>query len=417
MKKLILTTYALLVSVSATLAQIPAGTKLRIYNPGFNHSINQLNRPADLYGQTKTWMGLGYGRFVKDNVARGWIIRPELGTSFDRSADETFWYPKLEIGYFNRRYLSITPDLYLFGEGKIGVSSQQSILPKGMRTSDSKIQNYTALAQANFGVTYFLKNGWALESSANLGNLSVNHSRQNDHTQSTTIQLNSSLYAQKFQVGLSKYIDYNPAKSVFTKETPYQPGQTFIGGNVSFLNTSYTYANLSNEYTSNAQSLNLGFSKGKFVTSTHARGFGFSALFNTSKYSSADTSFQNYQNFGLSANVFHEHYLALSPKFSVVAITSLNAYYSSVKTNTSTSRYNDHTLALSPDFSPAIQYQFSPRWSILARVGSFTVGSLGVTLRDYKVSGSDNDLSAALSFNPSYTIGNSGVSLRYFPGR
>ncbi|OZI09136.1 hypothetical protein BWI93_05770 [Siphonobacter sp. BAB-5385] len=395
-------------------AQLPAGTKLRGIRPTLTTQNVFLKNPSTTHHTSDISLELTYGKFIRENVAHGWSITPGFGIN----SEVTSWLPQLKINYFNRRYVPVTSGIYAFAEGTVGVQSQLG-LSSGNYYKNPFLQSYSAFAALNAGLTYFYKNDWALEAEANLGTLSVSHLRSKPESQSTAVSLESSLSAQLFTLGITRYIGSGNSKSTIFEtdhNTPYTAGQRYWEGRLS---SNFNFIKPSAINSSNSQSINIGFSTARFVSDKQARGFGLSAIFSNLNAKSELYPPSSMKFGGATAFIFREHYLPLGKKLSLIGSVYLTGFYTMNRTKHLEQNTTEHSLDINPSIRPAIQYQLTDRWAVTAHIGTLSIASANLTLDKQKDYSNEpvNRFQTGLSFSPAYTIGNSGISFRYFPGR
>lgn len=410
MKKPLLSTLFVLASLGAS-AQISSGTRLREVSGVFDHQLF-FYKGGYRTAQINVIPRFTWGKAVKDNTFRGWYLAP--GVSFfdqgaGRDGRETYWTPSLSGGYFSRRYLRVADGLHVFGQGQIGGTAAVLL---GSKASNPAEQLYQLSASASVGVTYLTKTNWGLTFGAGLVNLSLDYQRLPHNTANTTLRLNGSLSASSLSVGVTRFIGGDQAPtSVFTpkNESIYQTGQRFLGGDV----------NVAAPFDNSATSASVGFSRMKFKTSRTATGYRILARFNVLDQS-LGSNIARTRRWGVGFALARENYLPLGSKLSLFAQTQLIfGYYGESQTVPTRNNVESHGISFLPTLSPGIQYQVSDRWAIAATVGQLLLGEASVELRKQYLQGeiNSNTFIPTASFSPTYRITNSGVSLRYFPGR
>lgn len=402
------------IHLTSAFAQFPAGTKLRGIRPTLTTRNVFLNAPSATHHTSDISLELTYGKFIRENVAHGWSITPGFGIN----SEITGWIPQLKINYFNQRYVPITSGIYAFAEGTVGVQTQLG-LSSGNYYKNPFLQSYTAFAALNAGLTYFYKNDWALEAKANLGTLSVSHLRSKPESQTTAVSLESSLSAQLFTLGITRYIGSGNSKSTIfetDRNMPYTAGQRYWEGRVTSILNSIKPSKINSATT---QYFNVGLSTARFISDKQARGFGLTALFSTSNAESELYPQSSMKFGGATAFIFREHYLPLGKKISLIGGVYLTGSYTINRTKYLDQNTTQQSLSIAPSIKPAIQYQLTDQWAVTAHIGTLSIASANLTLdkeRDYR-NEPINRFQTGLSFSPAYTIGNSGISFRYFPGR
>lgn len=402
------------IHLTPAFAQLPVGTNIWGIRPTLTTQNVSFTDPSTTHHTSDISLELTYGKFIRENVAHGWHITPGFGIN----SEVMGWIPQLKINYFNRRYVPITSGIYALAEGTVGVQTQLG-LSSGNYYKNPFLQSYSAFAALNAGLTYFYKNDWALEAKANLGTLSVSHLRSKPESQTTAVSLESSLSAQLFTLGITRYIGSGNSKSTIfetDQNTPYAVGQRYWEGR---LTSNFNFIKPSAINSSNSQSINIGFSTARFISDKQARGFGLSAIFSNLNAKSELYPRSSIKFGGATAFIFREHYLPLSKKFSLIGGMYLTGSYTINHIKNIDQNNIKHALYITPSIRPAIQYQVTNRWAITAHVGSLTVGSANFTFEKEKGISyvPTNSFQTGLSFSPAYTIGNSGISFRYFPGR
>lgn len=278
-------------------------------------------------------------------------------------------------------------------------------------------QQYQVSAGVNLGLTYFYKNDWSFEAKTNIATLYASHRRSPISPTQTTVNLQSNLPSNLFELSLVKYIgSQNGTSTLFTskRDSMYRSNQRFVTGEIAataLFNENNNYLN------NNTQIIHVGFSMGKFITPTQAKGFGITANFSKNPaYISDEEGYSiTSKAAGFSIYKFKEYYLPIANQLSLIANTRITATYMYGK-DQGQERITSHSLALFPSIIPAIQYQINDRWALTGLLGSFQIGSV---LASYENSewGSRSmgeKLKGDISFDPGYTLNNSGISLRYF---
>ncbi len=395
-------------------AQLPAGTKLRGIRPTLTTQNVFLKDPSTTHHTSDISLELTYGKFIRENVAHGWSITPGFGIN----SEVTSWLPQLKINYFNRRYVPVTSGIYAFAEGTVGVQSQLG-LSSGNYYKNPFLQSYSAFATLNAGLTYFYKNDWALEAKANLGTLSVSHLRSKPESHTTAVSLESSLSAQLFTLGITRYIGSGNSKSTIfetDQNTPYTAGQRYWEGRVT---SNLNFIKSSKINSATTQYFNVGLSTARFISDKQSRGFGLTALFSTSNAKSELHPKSSIKFGGANAFIFRENYFPLGKKLSLIGGVYLTGSYTINRTKYLDQNTTQQSLSIAPSIKPAIQYQLTDQWSVTAHIGSLSIASANFTFEKEKGVSyvPTNHFQTGLSFSPAYTIGNSGISFRYFPGR
>ncbi|MDQ1088154.1 hypothetical protein [Siphonobacter sp. SORGH_AS_1065] len=402
MKKVFFTLSSFFLSSISLFAQIPANTKILGFGGSFRYG-NMAYPNADIHNSSLNFSPeLTSGKFTKENTAEGWIVNPTVMYNY------TNWSPALSIQHFNRKYVSLTPGFYLFGEATAGAQANLRFMER-----NAVYQTYQVSAGVNLGLTYFYKNDWSLEAKANVATVYASHYRSPITPTQNLVSLQSNLPSNFFELSLVKYIGSQNEKSTLLtskRDSLYQVNQRFITGDISataLFNENNNYLN------NNTQALQAGFSIGRFVTTTYAKGFGITARFNKApEYTSIEEWYPiNSKTAGFSIYKFHEYYFPIAKKLSLVANVRINASYAYAKEE-AREQITTHSLTLFPSIIPAIQYQINDRWALTGLIGSFQIGSVHAS---YEKSAWRGDLiRGGISFDPNYTLNNSGVSLRYF---
>ncbi|MBO9641350.1 MAG: hypothetical protein J7576_24475, partial [Siphonobacter aquaeclarae] len=256
------------------------------------------------------------------------------------------------------------------------------------------------------------KTNWGLTFSAGLVNLSFDHQRLPQNTANTTLRLNGGLDASSFSIGVTRFIGGDQAPtSIFTprKESIYQTGQRFLGGDV----------NLAAPFDNSTTYASVGFSRMKFKTSRTATGYRAIANFNVFDQNLGSNVVRT-RRWGVGFALARENYLPLGSKLSLFAQTQLIFGYSGESQEVpGTKNTESHSISFMPALAPGIQFQVSDRWAVAATIGQLLLGEARVELRkEYpQAEIRSNTYVTTASFSPTYQITNSGISLRYFPGR
>lgn len=400
-------TCAILFLTVFTYAQIPIGTRLRETGGIFSHHQTQYGPGALTY--TRVTLPVYQGRAVRENRIRGWYLSPVMDVSL---ASGTGWEPVVSAGYFNRRYLKLTEGFYLFGEGQIGLATKM-LFVSGYRPAPV-YSLYGLSGSLGVGATYFWKKNWGLTARCPLAELYLVHAPDilNDEQASLLFLkghaiINAGLNASRFELSISHLIGGNDEKATLfspKKEGIYRTGQRYIGGEIGL-------ATLTG---SPFTGLNLGFSRLRFRSPLTAEGFAISGYYSHERLSDGTSGPYRW---GAGYSLVRENYLPLLPKLSLLGRTQLSVNYAGEEERTPDIR-RTHTLSVSPAFSPAIQYQISDKWAVAGFVGMLTLGQayLGPASPLAGAVSDHNTFRMGVEFSPSFRIGNSGISFRYFPG-
>lgn len=442
MKQLFATAALVLALALPVLAQTETGTRLSGWRAGagLSSSKDRSDYPTRTNGRGRSYeVSFQYqrGRFVRDNVAKGWLV----GFSGDFSRNRTFFETSpprngrsrlttlnFEAGYWRRYYLPSSEPIRFFAQTQL---TGRYAPAKGVIRYDDQEDTYlqTKVGAIGFGVNVgaalFLKKGWTLEAQATLASTSLSHDFDRGQTD---FGLQGDLFTGPFRLQLTKYISGSglPSTRLWEEQrTIYRAGERFIGGGVDI---DFPVGSTTNRFTLNRGRTNLRFSTARFKTSGQSRGVGFSLGYqNTVQLLGQARIPQRQKDYSVGISPFREYYWPLSSgRWSVVVNAALDFTYSLTSRPDAprTPSFENlprtlHQLNLTLAARPGIQYQLAPRWALVTFLGEAAFGSVNAQFRlnEYRENTNESLGSLRLVPTPVLNLNSFGLSLRYFPGR
>jgi hypothetical protein len=432
MKKLSLAALALCALAVPTHAQTQQGDRLYSFN-GSGTVLGSQN--TILFNDSRTSfrqysLGLGYqrGRFVRDNVASGWLLGLTLvGGRSKRVAQGDRWsLPVIELGYWRRYYVPGTGAVRFFAQPQLS----GTYFSNSERRNDGDRQNlergFALNAGVDVGAALFIKNGWALEARTTLGSAALTRQlRQN----TTDLALSGGLGLGGFGLHVAKYFGGSAptAPGIWgPRQTIYEPGDTFIGADIQ---TRLPFVT-SEELNRNALG-SVGISIARFKSASQARGAGLSVGYRQERTIGFGQGGVQQRNetgtLSFAVTPFREYYWPLgSSRWSVLVNAGLAIEYARQESEVSY-RYptgpaspaissTSHTLGVRLTARPGIQYQLSPRLAVAALAGGASFGNVSAVFTRNEQS-RNNGATVQLNPTPSLILNSFGLGLRYFPGR
>lgn len=409
MKKPLLV-FWLAMSSSVVAAQISAGTRLRetsftlITNGGFSPEYRQ-------GGQSHFADAQYYrGSFRKEHLATGWYLFPGLTNLLLTSARErgSSWYPTLEAGYFVRKYLTLREGLMLFGEIRGGGRARVDYIHTAERTPYS--QTYALQGVLGAGLSYSFRDHWALTARADIASAELANYRTTYDDPVTYFNASGKLQAQRFRIGITRFIGGGPGKAdppAPKHASVYEEGQAFIGGDFS----------LSSNFHHSGTDVGLGFTKARFREPLVAVGATYTVRFAFLPVNISEPDLLKQYSWGAGVTLFQENYLPLAKNLSLFGRFALDLRYDGYRRFRTQNVSLSNRLELRPQVSPGIQYQLNNRWAVSATVGGMNIATLAAGISHEQSGEKTHGYSMSFTFSPVYDISNSGLSLRYFPGK
>lgn len=389
-------------------AQTLQGNRFHSLSGNLSIALNTTESSLTPQSKYQTYnLGLQYvrGKFIRDNLAQGFGIDLGVGHIRIPATDYSMMSPSVSGYYLIRKYIAPSERVRVFGQLKAGLTYNPQLY-------DGKIETniFGASGTAALGLTYFYRKNWALEALANVASLSVTHSRQQGEKVSTDADLSGTFGLSGFQIGVAKY--FGSSSSSFEappKQSLYVIGQPYVAADL----TGYIRSNVTDN-----KGFSLGVTAAKFTSPSVALGIGVYGNYGNSE----DFNSVKYSNWGASVRPYAEHYWPVSGKWTVWVNGGASLGYSQNKqeaaSGTTFNRTTSTTFSLNPNVRPGIQYQLTPQWAIAAMVGILDFKGFSAKIEEGTTQTSSTKTTTYdITITPTYTLGNSGLSLRYFPGR
>jgi len=311
----------------------------------------------------------------------------------------------------------INDRLNFFAQGALGIEIN-SFFPKNDPDGKPFLSHLTLGGQVGVGVTYFLRNGWALEGKTQLGTAEFGLLRSPGIEPTTFLNATGGINnLTQLSVGVAHYFGgATAARSTLPEgqRSPYEAGQRYFSGGFDtglFIDTPPISSgnNKGNNH-------NITVALGRFTEAGNARGVSFSA-----GYSYRETSNGRSSDAMLGVRPYQEFYWPLgTEKWLLFLNAGVGGTYrgSFQKATLAGSTSDSHSVTVFASAFPGIQYQFSPKWALVATVGDAGIGNVTFdrAIREQSTVTSDS-YGLSLNINPFVTLNAFGLSLRYFPHR
>lgn len=398
----------LLLSVGTLSAQTLQGNRFHSLSGNLSIALNSTESSLTPESKYQSYtLGLQYarGRFVRDNLAQGFGIDLNVGHIRIPATDYSMMSPGLSGYYLIRKYIAPSERVRVFGQLKAGVTYNPQLYNGKIETNI-----FGASGAAALGLTYFYRKNWAIEALASVASLSVTHARQQGDKVYTNADVSGTFGLSGFQLGVAKY--FGSSSSPFEappKQSLYVIGQPYISADL----TGYLRSNVTDN-----KGFSLGIAGARFTSPSVALGIGVYGNYGHSE----DFNGVKYTTRGASVRPFAERYWPVSGKWTVWVNGGVSLGYSESKqevvTGTTFNRTTDQNFTFNPTIRPGIQYQLTPQWAIAAMVGILDFKGFTARIEEGKTPASSTKTTTYdITINPTYTLNNSGLSLRYFPGR